>query len=106
MSEPTSVSPALNKTIEYILRSPLHGIVSKYHTLITLIVRKNPNITGLADSVAEDNQTVAKALTAHLRRSPFNARFSEMTTDEHRNPIQEDVDIALQTVTMIQVQSC
>jgi len=64
------------------------------------------NIQGLAEPVAEDKQTIATALTAHLRKSPFDARFYDVTIDEHGNPIQEDVEKAVQTVAMIQVQLC
>ena len=147
MSETSSVSPMLNKTMKFVLLSPMHGIVSNYLTLITFTGRKSGkayttpvsysqendqvyifthanwwknlcngalvtlrlrgrNIQGLADSVTEDKQTVATALTAHLRRSPFDARFYDVTIDEHGNPIQEDVDKAVQTVAMINVQLC
>ena len=145
MSESTSVSPTLNKTMKFILRSPLHGMVSKYLTLITFTGCKSGktyttpvsysqegdqvyifthanwwknlhngapvtlrlrgrNLQGLAEPVAEDKQTVAAALTTHLRKSPFDARFYDVTIDEHGNPIPEDVEKAVQTVAMIQVQ--
>ena len=147
MSESSSVSPTLNKTMKFILRSPLHRIVSKYLTLLTFTGRKSGkayttpvsysqengqvyifthanwwknlrngapvtlrlrgrNIQGLAEPVAEDKQTIATALTAHLRKSPFDARFYDVTIDEHGNPIQGDVEKAVQTVAMIQVQLC
>jgi len=41
MSETQSVPPMLNKTMKFILRSPLHGIVSKYILLITFTGRKS-----------------------------------------------------------------
>ena len=145
MSESTSVSPTLNKTMKFILRSPLHGMVSKYLTLITFTGCKSGktyttpvsysqeddqvyifthanwwknlhngapvtlrlrgrNLQGLAEPVAEDKQTVAAALTTHLRKSPFDARFYDVTIDEHGNPIPEDVEKAVQTVAMIRVQ--
>ena len=145
MSESTSVSPTLNKTMKFILRSPLHGMVSKYLTLITFTGCKSGktyttpvsysqegdqvyifthanwwknlhngapvtlrlrgrNLQGLAEPVAEDKQTVAAALTTHLRKSPFDARFYDVTIDEHGNPIPEDVEKAVQTVAMIWVQ--
>jgi len=145
MSEPTSVSPMLNKTMKIILRSPLHGMISKYLTLITFTGRKSGktyttpvsyyqqnnqvkifthanwwknlrngapvtlrlrgrDIQGLAEPVAEDKQTIATALAAHLQKSPFDARFYDVTIDDHGNPIQEEVEKAVQTVTMVQVQ--
>jgi len=45
-------------------------------------------------------------LAAHLKKSPFDARFYDVTIDDHGNPIQEEVEKAAQTVTMIQVQLC
>lgn len=145
MSESPSVSPALNRTMKFILRSPLHGLVSEYLTLITFTGLKSGktyttpvsyyqqnnqviifthanwwknlrngapvtlrlrghNIQGLAEPNAEDKQTVAIELAAHLRKSPFDARFYDVTIDEHGNPIQEDVEKAVQTVAMVQVQ--
>ena len=147
MSEPTSVPPMLNKTMKIILRSPLHGMISKYLTLITFTGRKSGktyttpvsyyqqnnqvtifthanwwknlrngapvtlrlrgrNIQGLAEPIVEDEQTIATTLTAHLCKSPFDARFYDVTIDEHGNPIQADVEKAVQTVAMIQVQLC
>lgn len=147
MSESTSVSPMLNKTMKFLLRSPLHGMISKYLTLITFTGRKSGktyttpvsyyqqnnqvtifthanwwknlcngapvalrlrgrSVQGLAEPVAEDKQTVASALAAHLKKSPFDARFYDVTIDDHGNPIQEEVEKAAQTVTMIQVQLC
>jgi deazaflavin-dependent oxidoreductase (nitroreductase family) len=40
MSE-TSMPPLLNKTMKFVLRSPLHGMVSNYLTLITFTGRKS-----------------------------------------------------------------
>ena len=131
--------------MRFILRSPLHGMVSKYLTLITFTGRKsgktyttpvsyyqqNNQVTifthadwwknlqngasvslrlqgrefqGLAKAIAEDKQTVAAILTTHLRKSPFDARFYDVTIDEHGKPIPEDVKKAVQTLAMIQVQ--
>ena len=61
-------------------------------------------IQGVAEPVAEDKQAVAAALTAHLRKSPFDAKFYDVTMDEHGKPIAEDVAQAVQTVAMIRVQ--
>lgn len=116
MSETTSVPPILNKAMKFILRSPLHGMISKYLLLITFTGRKSGKtyttpvsysqedgqvtifthanwwknlrggapvslrlrgreLQGVAESVAEDKQAVATALTTHLRKSPFDAKF-------------------------------
>ena len=145
MSETPSVPPILNKTMKFILRSPLHGMISKYLLLITFTGRKSGKtyttpvsysredgqvtifthanwwknlrggapvslrlrgreIQGMAEPVAEDKQAVAAALTAHLRKSPFDAKFYDVTMDEHGKPIAEDVAQAVQTVAMIRVQ--
>ncbi len=145
MSETPSVPPILNKTMKFILRSPLHGMISKYLLLITFTGRKSGKtyttpvsysredgqvtifthanwwknlrggapislrlrgreIQGVAEPIAEDKQAVAAALTAHLRKSPFDAKFYDVTMDEHGNPIAKDVAQAVQTVAMIRVR--
>jgi hypothetical protein len=134
----------LNKTMKFILRSPMHGMVSKYLTLITFSGRKSGRtyttpvsyyqkddlvtifthanwwknlqggapvslriqgreLQGRAEPIAEDKQVVAAELTSHLRKSPFDARFYNVTIDEHGNPVSEDVEQAVQTVAMIRV---
>ena len=144
MSETRSVSPMLNKTMKFILRSPLHGMISKYLTLITFTGRKSGKtyttpvsysqqddlvtifthanwwknlqggapvslriqgreLQGRAEPIAEDKQVVAAELTSHLRKSPFDARFYDVTIDEHGNPVSGDVEQAVQTVAMIRV---
>ena len=144
MTETSSVPPMLNKTMKFILCSPLHGMVSKYLTLITFTGRKsgktyttpvsyyqqNNQVTifthanwwknlqngasvslrirgrelqGLANAVAEDKGAIAAKLTAHLKNSPFDAKFYNVTMDEHGNPVPEDVEQAVKSVTMIQV---
>jgi hypothetical protein len=39
VSESSSVPPMLNKAMKFILRSPLHGVISKYLMLITFTGR-------------------------------------------------------------------
>ena len=145
MSETSSVPPMLNKTMKFVLRSPLHGMISKYLTLITFTGRKsgktystpvsyyqqNNQVTifthanwwknlqngasvslrlrgrelqGLAKAVADDKGAIAAKLTAHLKKSPFDAQFYNVTMDECGNPLPEDVEQAVKTVTMVQVQ--
>lgn len=41
MSQATTVPPFVNKTMKFVLRSPVHGMVSKFTTLITFIGRKS-----------------------------------------------------------------
>lgn len=149
MSETTSgggMPPLMNNTMKFVLRSPLHGIISKYLLLITFTgwlsgktyttpvsyfqqaedqviifthanwwknLLSNPVVTlrlrgrdvqGMAEPVAEDKQAIASALTAHLRRSPFDARFYDVTIDDHGNPAAEDVEKAVEMVVMICVR--
>ena len=147
MPETSSVPTILNKTMKIILRSPLHGMVSKNLTLITFTGRKSSktyttpvsyyqqdnqviifthanwwknlqnsssvrlrlrgrDVQGLAEAVAEDKKIIATNLTTHLKNSPFDAKFYNVTMDGNGNPIPEDVDQAVQTVAMIQVQLC
>ena len=132
MSESSSVPPMLNKSMKLILRSPLHGMVSKYILLITSTGRKSGKtfttpvsysqqdglvtifthanwwknlqsealvtlrirgreFQGMAEAVADDKQAIAAELTAHLRMSPFDARYYDVTFDDQGNPIPEEV---------------
>jgi len=145
MSESTSVPPILNKTMKFVLRSPLHGMVSSYLTLITFTGRKSgkryttpvsycqkedqvlifthanwwknlrggapvqlrlrgKDHQGIAEPVAEDKNAIAAELAAHLMQSPFDAKFYNVTFDEQGNPLQAEVEQAVQTVAMIRVQ--
>ena len=145
MSETTTVPPLLNKTMKFVLRSPLHGVISKYLLLITFTGRKsgktyttpvsyaqeNGDVTifthanwwknlrggarvrlrlrgrdvdGQAEPIAEPKQEIADALAAHLRKSPFDARYYDVTIDENGSPNLDDVERAVQSVTMIRVQ--
>ena len=145
MSESSSVPPMLNKAVKFILRSPLHGMISKYLLLITFTGRKsgktyttpvsyhseNNRVTifthanwwknlrggalvhlrlrgqelqGLAEPVTEDKTAIAAALTTHLQKSPFDARYYDVTFDENGIPNAEEINQAVQTVTMIRVQ--
>lgn len=57
MSESSSVPPILNKSMKFVLRSPLHKIVSNYLTLITFTGRKTGKIyTTPVSYFQEENQ--------------------------------------------------
>jgi hypothetical protein len=43
-------------------------------------------------------------LAAHLKQSPFDARFYNVTFDEHGDPIKDQVDQAVKTVVMVRVR--
>jgi hypothetical protein len=61
---------------------------------------------GLAEPVAEDKRAVAAGLTAHLRKTPGDARFYGVSFDEQKNPRAEEVEKAAQTVVMIRIRLC
>jgi len=142
MSQP--MPPLLNKTMKFVLRSPMQRMISNYLTLITFTGRKSgktyttpvsyfqkdgqvcifthanwwknlqggaqvtlrlrgKDVQGIAQSIAEDKQTIAKCLTEHLQKSKFDAKFYNVSYDENGIPLKEDVDQAVKTVTMVQV---
>lgn len=139
-----AMPPLLNKTMKFVLRSPMHRMISNYLTLITFTGRKSgktfttpvsyfqkdgqvyifthanwwknlqggaqitlrlrgKGVQGIAQSIAEDKQTIAKYLTEHLQKSKFDAKFYNVSYDENGIPLKEDVDQAVQPVTMVQV---
>jgi deazaflavin-dependent oxidoreductase (nitroreductase family) len=150
MSQATSsvgVPPLMNKTMKLVLRSPMHGMISKYLMLITFTGLKSGRtyttpvsysqhddqvtifthanwwknlrsgapvsmrirgreLQGIAEPVADDKQAIAAALTAHLRQSPYDARFYDVTFDDLGNPRPREIEKAVQTVVMIKVQLC
>lgn len=147
MSQTPSVPPIVTRGMKFVLRSPMHGMVSKTTLLITFTGRKSGKtfttpvsysqegdqvyifthatwwknliggapvtlriqgreFQGLAEPVAEDKQTIAAGLAAHLRKVPFDARFYGVTFDEHGNPRAEEVQKAVQTVVMVRIRHC
>ncbi len=139
-----AMPPLLNKTMKFVLRSPMHRVVSNYLTLITFTGRKSgktyttpvsyyqkdgqicifthanwwknlqggapvtlrlrgQDIQGMAEPVAEDKQAIANALAAHLQKNQFDAKFYKVTIDDQGIPLKEDVDEAVKTVAMVQV---
>lgn len=61
---------------------------------------------GIATPVAEDKQTVAEGLAAHLRLAPRDARYYGVTFDEHGNPDPDQVWQAAQSAIMIRIRLC
>ena len=60
---------------------------------------------GTAVSIAEDKQAIATTLTAHLKKTnPLMPNFTDVTFDEDGNPIATEIEQAVQTTVMIQVQ--
>ncbi len=147
MSQTPTIPPFVNRTMKLVLRSPVHGIVSKTVLLITFTGRKSGKtyttpvsysqngdqvyifthadwwknlrsgapvslriqgreLQGLAEAVAEDKSAVATGLAAHLRKVPSDARYYDVTFDDHRNPRAEEVEKAAQSVVMIRIRLC
>ena len=147
MSQTPSVPPIVTRGMKFVLRSPMHGMVSKTTLLITFTGRKSGKtfttpvsysqesdqvyifthatwwknliggapvtlhirgreLQGLAEPVAEDKQSIAAGLAAHLWKVPFDARFYGVTFDDQGNPRAEEVEQAAQTVVMIGIQLC
>ena len=145
MYQTPSVPPIVTRGMKLVLRSPMHGMVSKTTLLITFTGRKSGKtyttpvsysqsadqiyvfthatwwknlvggapvtlrirgreFQGLAEPVAEDKQTIADGLAAHLQKVPFDARFYGVTFDEHGNPRAEEVQKAALTVVMIRIR--
>ena len=147
MSQATTVPPFVNKAMKFVLRSPMHNLVSKTVLLITFTGRKSGKsyttpvsysktgdhvsifthatwwknlccvapvklrlqgreFQGLAEPVADDKRSIATGLAAHLRKVPSDARYYGVTFDEHKNPRTEEVEMAVQSVVMINVKVC
>jgi deazaflavin-dependent oxidoreductase (nitroreductase family) len=147
MSQIPTIPPYVNQAMKFILRSPVHGMVSKSILLITFTGRKSgkryttpvsysqndgqvtifthagwwknlhngapvtlrirgQELQGLPEPVSQDKQAIAEGLAAHLRKVPSDARYYEVTFDEHQNPNLEEVDKAAQTAVMIRIQLC
>ncbi len=147
MSETPTVPPIVNRAMKFVLRSPMHGMVSKSVLLITFTGRKSGKAyttpvsysqqgdlvtifshatwwknlrggepvtlriqgqdrQGLPEPVAEDKQVIAAALAEHLRKVPSDARYYQVTFDEHGCPRAEEVEKAVQSVVMIRVRLC
>lgn len=144
MSETPTIPPYFNYVMKLVLRSPLHGLVSKTIMLLTFSGCKSGKtyttpvsysqyddqvhvfshadwwknlcggapvtmrlrgreVKGLAEAVAEDKQAVAAGLAAHFRKVPFDARYYNVTFDEHKEPRVEEIEQAAQTVVMINI---
>jgi len=72
---------------------------------VTLCIRGQA-FRGVAEPIADDKQTVAAGLEAHLRKVRSDARYYGVTFDDHGNPRADQVARAAQTVVMIRIQLC
>lgn len=146
MSRATTVPPFVNNAMKFVLRSPAHGMVSKFTTLITFtgcksgktyttpvsysqfddqvyifthanwwknlcggapvtLTLRGQDLKGVAEPVVDDKNTIATYLAAHLRNVPSDAKYYNVTFEEHGNLNTEEVEKAVQTVVMIRVRS-
>lgn len=147
MSEPTTIPPYVNSAMKFVLRSPVHSMVSKSILLITFTGRKSGkryttpvsysqegdditifthadwwknlrggapvtlrirghDLEGVAQPVADNKQAIAAGLAAHLRKVPSDAKFYDVSFDEHGFPRTEQVAQAVRSVVMIRIQGC
>ena len=147
MSDIPTVPPIVNRTMKFVLRSPMHSIVDKTILLITFTGRKSgktyttpvsysqsgdqvvifthadwwknlrndtpvslrirgQELQGLAESIAEDKQSVAAGLAEHLRKVRSDAKYYGVTFDADGNPRSDEVEKAAQMAVMIRVQLC
>jgi hypothetical protein len=72
---------------------------------VTLRIRGR-ELQGLAQPVAEGKQAVAAGLAAHLRKVPSDARYYQVTFDDHGDPKAQEVEKSAQSVVMIRIQLC
>ena len=139
------VLPWLNKLMTFILRSPLHGLVSSKIMLISFVGRRsgktyttpvsyledgnlitlfthadwianlveNPNVTlrlrghdmdGKAQTIATEVNRIADVLAEHLRHNRVDARFYNVTYDDHGDPKMDEVRQAAADTTMVQIR--
>lgn len=147
MSQIPTIPPYVNQAMRFLLRSPVHGMISKSILLITFTGRKSgkryttpvsysqddgqvtifthadwwknlrdgapvslrirgQELQGLPEPVSEDQQAIAEGLAAHLHKVPSDARYYEVTFDEHKNPNLEEVEKAAQAAVMIRIRLC
>lgn len=147
MSQAPTIPPFFNQTMKFVLRSPVHGMVSKTILLITFTGRKSGKTyttpvsysqsgdlvtifthadwwknlrgeapvtlriqgreyQGLAEAIAGDKQAIANRLSEHLRKVPFDAKYYNVTFDEHKKPRVAEVEKAAQTAVMVRIRLC
>ena len=59
---------------------------------------------GIPETITDDQTILAAALTDHLRKVPSDARYYQVTFDEYGNPVEKEVEQAVQTVVMIKIR--
>jgi len=62
---------------------------------------RGQEVMGLAEPFAEDKRVIVAGLTAHFCKVPFDARHYYVILDERKEPREEEVEKAAQTVVMI-----
>lgn len=95
MSETPSVSPLLNRFMKFVLRSPLHGMLSKYLTLITFTGRKSGKAYTTPVSYSQENGQVTIFTHANWWKNlrggaPVTLRIRGRKRQGEAEPIAED----------------
>ncbi len=97
MSQPTTIPPFLNKTMKFVLRSPVHGMVSKSILLITFTGRKSRKSYTTPVSYSQDGDLVyifthaewwknlrgGATVTLRLRGRDFQGQAEPVAEDRH-----------------------
>ena len=95
MSEILTIPPIVNSTMKFVLRSPMHGIVSKTVLLITFTGRKSGKTytTPVSYSQSDDQVTIFTHATwwkNMLNGTPVSLRIQGREFQGLANPIAED----------------
>ena len=62
------------------------------------------DVRGFPETISDDQNMVAAALSDHLKNVPSDARYYQVTFDDHGNPVEQDVLEAVKTVVMIKIR--
>ncbi len=95
MSQTTTVPPIVNKTMKFVLRSPMHGVVSKSVLLITFTGRKSGKTYTTPVSYSQSDGKVTIFTHANwwknMRRSaPVTLRLRGRDVRGLAEPVAED----------------
>ena len=132
MSEIPTIPPIVNRTMKFVLRSPMHGLVDKQILLITFTGRKSgktyttpvsysqsgdqvvifthadwwKNLRGDAPVSVHIRGQELQGLAEHLRKVRSDAKYYGVTFDADGNPRSEEVEKAAQAAVMIRIKLC
>jgi deazaflavin-dependent oxidoreductase (nitroreductase family) len=97
MSETPTVPPILNTTMKFVLRSPMHGMVSKSMLLITFTGRKSGKVYTTPVDYSQDGDQVTIFTHANWWKNlrggaPVTLRIRGRELQGQAEPIAEDKD--------------